>query len=136
MAQAKPETAFRRQCIDWLKIRFKGEFWELKIAGGSYQRPGSPDTICCIRGLFVAMEWKDPARDGAKASAKQQEVIDEIQAAKGRAHCVRSWAELWEAVKDIPPVFDVQLPAVQRSMAEVIKCHQKARNRPVSQRKG
>lgn len=114
----KPESLFRSACLAWLKVRFKGEFWQLKIAGGPYQRSGSPDSICSIRGYLVALEWKDPEAVGKKRlpSPKQAEVIEEIRSAGGRAYCVASWEDLWEAVQGIEPVLDVPLPVKQMRM--------------------
>lgn len=103
----KPESQFKRAALKWLRTIYGRHFFDLSIAGGPYQRPGSPDTICSIRGKFVAIEWKAPADvTGRKfvIGKRQQEMIDEIRAAGGRAGIVSCWEELEALVDGLEPV--------------------------------
>ena len=99
----KPENEFRSAALKWLKIRFGRYFWHVKILGGLGQRAGIPDDLCCIRGKFVALEWKDPNRKPV-VGPKQKKEIAAIQEAQGIAHVVASWEDLEKAVEDIEPV--------------------------------
>lgn len=40
-----------------MKVKQVG--WYSKIWGGGFQKAGIPDILCCINGLFVAVEVKD-----------------------------------------------------------------------------
>lgn len=42
--------------IDRMKVEMVG--WYTKIWGGGYQKSGIPDILCCINGVFVAIEVK------------------------------------------------------------------------------
>lgn len=41
---------------DRMKVETVG--WYTKIWGGGYQKSGIPDILCCINGVFVAVEVK------------------------------------------------------------------------------
>lgn len=41
---------------DRMKVEMVG--WYIKIWGGGYQKSGIPDILCCINGVFVAIEVK------------------------------------------------------------------------------
>jgi hypothetical protein len=106
------ETEFKRAALKWLRTIYGQHFFNLDIAGGGepngrYQRPGSPDTICSIRGQFVAIEFKAPVEVTARkyvVGFRQQEIIDEIRAAGGRAGIASNWEELQALVAGIEPV--------------------------------
>lgn len=100
---AKPETEFRKACLQWLGLRFGRHFFARKIAGGPYQRSGTLDTYCSIRGLFFAFEWKDPAGK-RRASPQQAAEVEEIRSAGGRAYVIASFEDLEAAVADLVPV--------------------------------
>jgi hypothetical protein len=103
----KPEAEFKKSVLKFLRLAYGQHFFCLPIAGGPYQRPGSPDVVCSIRGMFVAIEFK-ASKDvtGRKfvVGKRQQEVIDEIQAAGGRAGVVSSWEDLEALIDGIEPV--------------------------------
>lgn len=50
------EKEFQRKVIKYLKS--VPNTWFFKVWGGGYQRSGIPDLICCINGVFVAIELK------------------------------------------------------------------------------
>ncbi|AGL03625.1 VRR-NUC domain-containing protein [Desulfoscipio gibsoniae] len=54
--------------------------WFFKVWGGGFQRSGIPDLICCINGLFVALELKGT---GGKSTKLQELNINNINAAGG-----------------------------------------------------
>lgn len=99
----KPETEFRRSVIKYLRMAYGQHFFYLPIVGGPYQPPGSPDVVCSIRGLAVFMEFKAPGGLG-RIGSRQQQMIDAIRAAGGRAGIVSSWEELKELLDGIEPV--------------------------------
>jgi hypothetical protein len=103
----KPEAKFKRAGLAWLRQRFGKHFFHLAIAGGPYQASGSPDCICSIRGVFVAIEWKAPKEETGRkpiVGHKQRAMIDAITAAGGLAGVVSCWEELEQLVADIEPV--------------------------------
>jgi len=97
----KPEAEFKRAAVQFLKIRYGRHFFRLAIAGGPYQRAGSPDEVYSIRGQFVAIEYKAP---GGRIGPKQAELIQEIRESGGRAGVVSSWQELEILLAGIEPV--------------------------------
>jgi len=99
----KPESEFKRACLKWLRYRFGKHFWSLGIAGGPYQRPGSPDVVCSLYGHFLALEFKDPG-GGGRIGPRQQEVVDEIRGAGGRAYIIASWDDMEAAVQEFEPI--------------------------------
>lgn len=70
--------------------------WVVKIHGGPYQDPGTPDMIVCYRGKFLAIEVKTPR---GVASPEQLATQDSIIAADGRAIITSS-------VDDVAAVMD------------------------------
>ena len=104
---AKPESDFKRAARRWMKLAYGPYIFQLSIAGGPYQRAGSPDDVFCIRSLFVAIEWKAPAEVAGRKpriGPRQAEVIAEILSAGGRAGAVSCWDELKELLVGIEPV--------------------------------
>jgi hypothetical protein len=99
----KPEAAFQAKCMNWLKNTYGRHFWCVKIWGNPYMKPGVPDVLCCIRGHFIGLEFKDPDKK-PRIGHRQAEQILEIQAAGGRARIVASWEDLFEAIEGIEPV--------------------------------
>lgn len=65
-----------------LKREFGG-FW-VKLHGGLFQTVGLPDTVGCVRGRFIGIEWKAPGRLH-KLTDRQQYVLDAIEGAGGLA---------------------------------------------------
>lgn len=76
-------------------IRSRGG-WVVKIHGGPYQDPGTPDLLVCYRGAFLAIEVKTPM---GVASDEQLAVQDAIIDAGGRAIITHS-------VSDVAAVMD------------------------------
>lgn len=98
-----PESAFRSACIKWMKMRFGRHLFHQRNAAGPYSRPGLPDDVFSIYGIAVWIEFKDPSGNG-RIGTRQQEVIDEIRAAGGRAYVVASWDELEACLAEFLPV--------------------------------
>ena len=69
-----------------------------KQHGGMYGTAGIPDTICCIKGRFVAFEVKTPE---GRLSKLQEVTIAKIIAAGGVAHKVTSVAEVKEILSSL-----------------------------------
>lgn len=68
----------------------------MKIHGGPYQDPGTPDLLVCYLGVFLAIEVKTPR---GVASDEQLAVQDAIIDAGGRAIITHS-------VSDVAAVMD------------------------------
>jgi len=94
-------SEFKAVCKKYLRQRFGKNFFCLDIAGGAFQKSGSPDTLCTIYGQFFAFEWK---QEGDREGPKQVEMIDAIRAAGGRAYFIWSLRDLAKAVSDLPAV--------------------------------
>lgn len=56
--------------------------WYIKIFGGGFQRAGIPDLLCCIDGLFMAIELKS---ENGTVSELQKMNIDKIKKSGGIA---------------------------------------------------
>jgi hypothetical protein len=69
-----------------------------KEHGGRYGTSGVPDIICCYRGKFIAFEVKTP--DG-KLTRLQQETIDKINAAGGKAFKVTGVDEVESIIESL-----------------------------------
>ncbi len=70
------------------------------IHGGDnpYQEVGIPDLLICYRGRFVGLEVKQP---GEEPTAKQKQVLHEIEAAGGRAVAVTTVEEVVDLLAKI-----------------------------------
>lgn len=58
---------------DYLRVRGA---WELKVAGGAYQKPGAPDFVCCIKGRFLACEGKTGSATLTPAQVREKRAIE------------------------------------------------------------
>lgn len=72
------EKEFQRKVIKYLNSL--PNTWFFKVWGGGYQKAGIPDLICCMSGIFVAIELK---ADDGKPTALQKFNINKINAAGG-----------------------------------------------------
>jgi len=72
------EKQFQRKVIKYLKSL--PNTWFFKVWGGGYQRAGIPDLICCINGVFIAIELKG---DKGRPTELQKMNIRNINAAGG-----------------------------------------------------
>ncbi len=64
--------------------------YHFKVHGNGFMRAGIPDLICCVKGLFVAIEVKRP--DGKGKLSKLQEInIEQIQESGGIAIAFSSY---------------------------------------------
>jgi len=88
---AGPEAKVKAKLRKWLQKEYPG-CWTYMAPGGRFGRKGVPDMVCCILGLFVAIEVK--AREGIKPTAIQQHELDLITMANGIAIVFDGWNEL------------------------------------------
>ena len=72
------EKEFQSKVIKYLKGL--SNTWFFKVWGGGFQRSGIPDLICCVNGIFIAVELK---ADDGKPTALQEFNIRQINAAGG-----------------------------------------------------
>lgn len=106
-ANQKPEGDFKKAVRKYLRMIYAPHFLELAIAGGPYQRPGSPDMVFGIRGLFVSIEFKaskDVTGREYVVGKRQKEWMDEAIAAGCRAGIVATWDDLDRLLAGIEPV--------------------------------
>jgi len=72
------ERQFQTKVIKYLKAL--PNTWLFKVWGGGFQKAGIPDLICCINGVFVAIELK---AEYGKATELQKMNIKQINASGG-----------------------------------------------------
>lgn len=65
---ATPEAKVKNWLKNRLKIRYPN-IWIYMAPGGPFGRAGTPDLLCCINGLFVAIEVKS---DGHQMLTQKQ----------------------------------------------------------------
>jgi Holliday junction resolvase len=94
------EKDIQKEMIEWLKGQ-EGIYW-IKTAGSAFQRPGIPDLIMCVDGIFVALEIKRNKK--AVVSLAQVREIGKINAAGGFACVVTSIYELSQVISQIRSV--------------------------------
>lgn len=92
---ALTERDITGQIVDYLHVRGA---WLLKTRGGLGQRRGVPDIVCCIRGLFVAIEVKRPK---GVVTAWQREELTKIDLADGVAFVARSLEDVMAVVEPL-----------------------------------
>jgi len=76
------------------------DLWFVKIAGGKFQRPGIPDLLLCVRGVFVALELKAPSGKGKLSELQKLELV-KIQRAHGMTYVCNSLEAVKAAVQDV-----------------------------------
>lgn len=82
------EKSIQKAIIAWLKARGAYVF---NVHGSAYTPKGTPDLLCCVQGVFVAIEVKG---EKGKVSELQQHRLDTIAAAGGIAFVARSVADV------------------------------------------
>lgn len=91
-----PETRLRKKMEKALKAEWpKGYF--RKIHGNQYQNAGIPDLLCCVEGLFIALEVKT-AR--GETTPIQEFELKMIRNASGYVAVVRTVQEAIDAVRE------------------------------------
>ena len=89
LPEEKSESELQSDMIEYLKS--KG-IYHININPGKFMRAGIPDLICCIQGLFVAIEVKRP--DGKGKLDKLQEInIEQIKESGGIAVVMDNYIE-------------------------------------------
>lgn len=77
------------------ELRRRGAYW-INVHGTNTGNTGTPDRICCYRGIYLGIEWKT-AR--GRLSVKQRWHLDQIIKAGGIGVVARS-------VKDLSRLLD------------------------------
>jgi hypothetical protein len=88
-----PETGLKQACLKYLRYRYGSRFWSVNVPGGVMTRPGTPDTLACLKndqgmGIFVALEFKNGSK--GKVSPVQQDTLFRIHEAGGIALVIRT----------------------------------------------
>ena len=88
------ERQITDKILNYLKTVNNSYFW--KQVGGLRGVAGLPDIICCVKGLFVAFEVKQP---GKKLTKLQEITIKQINDAGGAAFRVESLEDVKDVIK-------------------------------------
>jgi hypothetical protein len=76
-----PETRLRKRIVKALQEKYPDGLFT-KIHVSVFANAGIPDLLCCVEGLYIAIEIKVPGR---KASPNQAYFMSRIERAKGSA---------------------------------------------------
>lgn len=68
-----PEGMIKRQIKDYLDSI--DAFWSM-VAGGAYSKPGDPDMIACVDGMYVGIEAKTPTGRQSNIQKMRQREIE------------------------------------------------------------
>lgn len=79
LSKLTPETQFKNKVKKWMSDM---GIYHIPYAAGMYSKSGVPDTLACICGLFIAIEFK---AEKGKVDKLQRIQIDEINSAGGIA---------------------------------------------------
>jgi len=90
------ESKITKSIMAYLKKR---GVWFFKVAGGPMQQRGVPDLVCCVDGLFVAMEVKRPGV--GRLTDLQALTIERIRDAGGVAEVVTSVDEAAAVIEEV-----------------------------------
>ena len=96
--KVNPETVIKKSCLKYLQARYGRRFWFVNIIGGLGIRPGTPDTLICLDGKFISIEFKQPK---GRLTPYQETALDNIFAAGGLALVIRSIDECIAIFKGI-----------------------------------
>jgi len=92
------ESAIQRDIIAYL--RGCGSTYVINIGGGASSAKGTPDLVCCHRGVFLGFEVKRP--DGSYGLTEPQAIrIRQITKAGGHAFLVVSVREVADIIHAI-----------------------------------
>ena len=75
-----PEGKVKEKLRKWLRKEYPG-CWIYMAPGGRFGRKGVPDLVCCIEGVFVAIEVK--AKEGMEPTPIQEDELKLISKASG-----------------------------------------------------
>jgi hypothetical protein len=91
----QPEAKIGRKIKEWVERR--GGFI-FKLHGGPQQMAGLPDLICCIHGLFIGIEVKQP---GNNPTERQKFVHSLIRRSGGVVIVAHSVEEAAEGIESL-----------------------------------
>lgn len=90
----KSESELQTDMIKYLQSK---KIYNININPGRFMRAGIPDLICCVKGLFVAIEIKRP--DGKGVTSALQEInIEQIKKSGGIAVVMDNYIEFTKFV--------------------------------------
>jgi len=95
------ESKLQRDCIKYLKS--KGIYY-INIHGGGWSAKGAPDLIACIKGQFVAFEFKVEDND---MQPDQRIHMKRIEANGGLHYCPRTLDEFIQIIKELQNVLGI-----------------------------
>lgn len=77
------EAQFQSKVIKFLRDL---DVWHVKVWGGGYQRAGIPDILCCVNGMFVAVELKT---ETGRPTELQKYNLEQIKTSGGVSFLLR-----------------------------------------------
>jgi Holliday junction resolvase len=83
-----PETSLKKTCREYLYLKYGRRIWMVNIPGSAMIRSGTPDTLACLDGVFLGIEFKNGAK--GRLSQTQEDTLNEIKFAGGNAIVIRS----------------------------------------------
>jgi len=95
-----PHTALRRACLTAAQWVLGDDFVPYNQLGGLGTRAGTPDTLACYRGQFLAIEYKTGK---GRLSPAQKDELERVSAAGGLTFLVRSvddWLFILKRLKE------------------------------------
>jgi hypothetical protein len=94
-----PETSLKKTCLEYLRLKYGTSLWYVNVPGGVMTRPGTPDTLICLNGQFISIEFKNG--DKGKLTPAQEDTLWKIIDSGGIALVVRSFDDCEEKFKKI-----------------------------------
>ncbi len=88
----KSEKQLQTACLAFLKT-LGNDIWYIKITNSGNQKKGTPDTLCCYKGRFIALEFK--LGQGYGLTGAQELNIKQIKRAQGEAYEVKSLDDMY-----------------------------------------
>lgn len=102
------ERDLQKKILAFLRTLYP-DLWAYKVCGSPFARRGVPDIVGCFRGLFFAIEVKNP--DGGKLTPSQEVEIEAIEKSGGLT-------VIAESVEDAKAFIDLLREAYARAQAQ------------------
>ncbi len=81
----QPEAKIKKYIMDKLNATFKDDIVVVNIHQSQYASRGVSDILCCIKGVFVALEIKTPQ---GRLTPLQTKFIEDVKYAGGIAFAI------------------------------------------------
>lgn len=95
----KPEERWRKQVVAQLRARYPKSVWTV-IPRTHFGRSGVSDVLGCVRGWFIALEFKAPEGKHPVTSTQRAYLLN-IDSAGGLAYIVKFEEDVEALIKEI-----------------------------------